>query len=84
MSRNSKITDIATYRTQQKLYIKNLNCVQVCTAVGLVRVVLAVIVPITNVGRVGADAGATLELTRPAFKLSYNEKTKHMITLKKY
>ena len=34
------------------------------TAVGLVRVVLAVIVPVTDVGRVGADARATLELTR--------------------
>lgn len=39
-----------------------------CTAVGLVRVVLAVVVSVADVGRVGADPRAALELTRPAFE----------------
>lgn len=44
------------------------------TTVGFVRVVLAVVVSVTDVGRVGADAGATLKLPWPAFELSYNTK----------
>lgn len=50
-----------------------------CTAVGLIRVVLAVIVPVTDVGWVGADACATLELARSALELSYGDKTQHII-----
>lgn len=45
-----------------------------CTAVGLVRVVLAVIVSVTDVGWVGADACATLELARSALELSYSDR----------
>lgn len=40
------------------------------TAVGLVRVVLTVVVSVTNIGGVGADPCATLELPWPAFELS--------------
>lgn len=48
------------------------------TTVGLVRVVLTVVVSVTNIGRVGADPCATLELPRPAFELSYHgEKDKN-------
>lgn len=39
------------------------------TTVGFVRVVLAVVVSVTYVRRVGADAGAALELPRPALEL---------------
>lgn len=42
------------------------------TAVGLVRVVLTVVVSVTDIGRVGADPCATLKLPWPAFELSYN------------
>lgn len=49
------------------------------TAVGFVRVVLAVIVSITDVGRVSADAGATLKLARSALELSCRENTQHVI-----
>lgn len=46
------------------------------TTVGLIGVILTVIVSIADVSWVGADAGATLKLPRPAFKLSCHEKTK--------
>lgn len=47
------------------------SCVSAsCTAVGLVRVVLTVVVSVADVGRVGADARAALELARPAFEFS--------------
>ena len=50
------------------------------TAVSFVRVVLAVVVSVTDVGRVGADARPALELTRPALKLSCREE---QVTLNK-
>ncbi len=49
-----------------------------CTAVGLVRVVLAVVVSITDVGWVGADACTTLELARSALELSYRGQKQHI------
>lgn len=45
------------------------------TAVSLIRVVLTVIVSVTDVSRVGADARPTLELAWPALELSYREST---------
>lgn len=48
----------------------------VCTAVRLVGAVLAVIVSITDVRWIGADAGATLELARSTFKLRCSETPK--------
>lgn len=50
-----------------------------CTTIGLVRVVLAVVVSITDVGRVGADSCATLELTWSAFELRYSNRSQHII-----
>lgn len=57
--------------------------VYVFTAIGLIRVVLAVIVAITDVRRVGADACTTLELAWSALKLGYSDKTQHIINRKK-
>lgn len=45
------------------------------TAVGLVGVVMAIVVSIADVGRVGADACAALELAGSALELSCIEKT---------
>lgn len=47
------------------------------TAVGFIRVVLAVVVSVTDVGRVGTDAGSTLELSGSALKLSCSDKPQH-------
>lgn len=44
------------------------------TTVGLVRVVLAVVVSVTDEGRVGADPGGALELPRSALELSCGER----------
>lgn len=53
----------------------------ISTAVGFIRVILAVVVSITDVGRVDADAGAALELARFALKVSYRGgHTQHVIT----
>lgn len=60
-----------------------LACVGARTTIGLIRVVLAVIVPVADVGRVGADARTTLELARSAFELSYGDKTQHIINQNK-
>lgn len=46
---------------------------QLLTTVGLVTIVLAVIVPITDEGRVGADAGGALELAWAALELGCRE-----------
>lgn len=46
------------------------------TAIGLVGVVMAVVVSIADVGRVGADAGATLELAGSALEVRCSGKTK--------
>lgn len=43
------------------------------TAVSLIGVVLAVVVSVADVGRVGADSGPTLELTRTALELRCGE-----------
>lgn len=45
----------------------------ISTAVGLVGVVLAVVVAVTDVSRVGADPRAALELTRSAFEFGYSK-----------
>ena len=60
----------------------DLGSINVSTAVGLIRVVLAVIVSVTDVGRVGADAGATLELAWPALKLRYGENSNLLAAIK--
>lgn len=44
------------------------------TTVGFVRVVLAVVVSITDEGRVGADPGGALELPWSALELSCGER----------
>ncbi len=59
-----------------KNVLRMCRCVCVYTAISLVRVVLAVIVSITDVGRVGADARTTLKLTWSALKLSYSNKNR--------
>lgn len=48
-------------------------CRQLLTAIGLVTIVLAVIVPITDEGWVGADAGGALELAWAALELGCRE-----------
>lgn len=48
---------------------------RVRTTVGLIGVVMAVVVSIADVGRVGADACAALELPRSALELGCIEKT---------
>lgn len=53
-----------------------------CTAIGLIRVILAVIVSITDVGWVGTNACAALELAWSALELSYSDKTHHFINQK--
>lgn len=60
----------------------DLGSIGVSTAVGLIRVVLAVIVSITDVGWVGTDAGATLELAWSALKLSYGERNNLLVWIK--
>jgi hypothetical protein len=47
---------------------------QLLTAIGLITIVLAVIVPITDEGRVGADAGGALELAWAALELGCRER----------
>lgn len=49
---------------------------RVCTAIGLIGVVVAVVVSIADVGRVGADAGATLELAGSTLEVRCSGKTK--------
>lgn len=53
-------------------------CVQTvaraCTAIGLIGVVMAVVVSIADVGRVGADACTALELAGSALELSCIDK----------
>lgn len=49
---------------------------RVCTAIGLIGVVVAVVVSIADVGRVGADAGATLELPGSTLEVRCSGKTK--------
>lgn len=50
-----------------------------CTTVGFIRVVLTVVVSITDVSWVGADAGATLKLPWSALELSYRKNTQQHI-----
>lgn len=54
-------------------------CEGVCTAIGLIRVVLAVVVSITDVCWVSADTSTTLELAWSTFKLSCSERTKRIL-----
>lgn len=66
------------------LSLTNTAGVCVCTAIGLVGVVLAVVVSITDVGRVGADSCATLELARSALEVSCSDRTQHVMSHNKH